>query len=63
VRPTHALDGICALLNQTQDLVELGREQIERGQDAAVRTEIVSARESAALAGRDPMGERTHTAS
>jgi hypothetical protein len=37
----NLLDTVCPLLDQTQHLVKLRREQVEGGQDAAVGTKIV----------------------
>lgn len=37
----HSLDALATLFYETQDLVELGSEQIERRQDSSVRSEIV----------------------
>lgn len=40
----NVLDGLRSLLQQLQDLVKLGREQIESGQNSSVGSEIVPAR-------------------
>jgi len=40
-RNHHALHGVGALLDKVKDLVELGREEIEGGEDTTVGPEIV----------------------
>lgn len=45
-RVISALDRRRPLLDETHDLVELGHEEIERRQDPAVGTEVVSASSS-----------------
>ena len=40
------LDALAAFLYETEHLVEFGREQVERGQDPSVRSEVVSASSS-----------------
>jgi hypothetical protein len=37
----YALGGVCALFHEIEDLVELGGEEVERGEDAAVRSKVV----------------------
>jgi hypothetical protein len=39
---TVSLDGLRSFLDVAQYLIKLGREQIERSEDTAVRSEIVS---------------------
>jgi hypothetical protein len=39
------LDSLCSLLDETQDLVELGGEQVKGCQDPSVRSEVVPRRE------------------
>ena len=41
-----SLDALAAFLYETEHLVEFGREQVERGQDPSVRSEVVSASSS-----------------
>ena len=35
------LNGVCSLLDNVEHLIELGDEQIERGQDSTVRAEVI----------------------
>ena len=60
-RDVHALDRRRPLLDEAHDLVELGHEEVERRQDAAVRAEVVPARRQrrpAELAAEHPMLDR-----
>ena len=41
---SDSLDGLCSLLEQVEDLVKLGSEQVEGRQDPSVRSEVVPAR-------------------
>jgi hypothetical protein len=56
----HALGRARALLDDIQHLVELGREQVERGQDPAVRAEVVSGRAPSTSAPGTRAGRDTH---
>lgn len=37
----NALDALGTLLHQIQHLIKLGREQVQRGQDSTVRTQVI----------------------